>query len=256
MVTVDSRISAGAAAAGPTLSSAPCQQCYCRPSSAAIRLAGFSISCGAVPVIARKAFSMRRGAGLCHECGRGCIGQHLAAMQHDHPIGVRHLVAQVRRPQHCDAALGAHAEQELAADSLRLGGSRPTVGLIHQQHPRSMQKRAPAPGVGGFRPESWRSCDGRAPSAPAAHELRRRCASAPRRAAFHAGLHENMRLAVTVSSRSRVGLEYDTELRQRRHRSRVMSWPITSMRPESGATGRRAAGTAWSCRRHLGRAGQ
>src|SRR5262245_60353323 len=43
-------------------------------------------------------------------CRRG-VGEHLATMEHDHAVGVRHLVAQVRRPQHRDAALRAHVEQ-------------------------------------------------------------------------------------------------------------------------------------------------
>ena len=82
----------------------------------------------AAPAVATR--SRRRG-----------IRQHLAAMQHDDPVGVRHLVAQMRRPQHRDLALGAHRQHEPdeVAAALRI---EPDGGLVHEQEARLVQQRA------------------------------------------------------------------------------------------------------------------
>ena len=73
-------------------------------------------------------------------------------MQDHDPIGVGHLVAQMRRPQHRDRALRPHRQDELAqiAAALRIEADG---GLVHEQEPRLVQQRArqlhPAPVAAG-----------------------------------------------------------------------------------------------------------
>ena len=138
-------------------------------------------------------------------------------MEHDHAVGVRHLVAQVCRPQHRNAALGAHPEQELeqVAAARRI---EPDRRLVHQQHARIVHQGAHqlhAPPV-------------------AAAERRRLVAGAilerqPRKLVVDALLRRRARHAVQSGMEHQVGgdgeleiegrlLEHDAELRQCRHR--------------------------------------
>ena len=95
------------------------------------------------PVIARNASSIVRGARRRDELRRRCVGQHLAAMEHDHAVGVRHLVAQMRRPQHGDAALGAHCQQELEqVAAARADRARPSARPSAARAARACSARA------------------------------------------------------------------------------------------------------------------
>ena len=140
--------------------------------------------------------------------------------------------------------------------SLRLCGSRPTVassmsrsrGSCSSARASSTRRRLP--------PESCAvlSC-ARSISPRRASSFSMRGRATARLIPCRPAL--DMRLPVTVSSRSRVGC-WNTmpSCASAGTGSRAMSWPITSMRPSWRRTGRRAAGTAWSCRRRWARAAQ
>ena len=138
-------------------------------------------------------------------------------MQHDHPVGVGHLVAEMRRPQHGDGALRAHRQHQLdeIAAALRV---EPDRRLVHQQQARLVQQRA-------------RKLD---PAAVAAGELRGLVVGAlgeaePCQLLLDARLGDRARNAVQAGMEQKIGgdgeleverrlLEDDAEPRQRRHR--------------------------------------
>ena len=62
-------------------------------------------------------------------------------MQHNDPIGIWHLIAQMRSPQHRYRALLAHRQNELdqVAAACRIEANR---RLVHQQNARLMQQGA------------------------------------------------------------------------------------------------------------------
>ena len=82
----------------------------------------------------------RRRTGAGDKSRRSSIGEDFAAMEHDDAIGVRHLVAQMRRPQHGDRALRPQAQHQLqeVAAAPRIEADR---RLVHEQHPRLVQQR-------------------------------------------------------------------------------------------------------------------
>jgi hypothetical protein len=88
-----------------------------------------------LPPLRYDAVIVSRVCGLCHEICRRRVGQNLATMQYDDPVGVGHLVALMRGPQHRDSALLAHRQNELdqIAAACRIEANR---RLVHQQNGR------------------------------------------------------------------------------------------------------------------------
>ena len=138
-------------------------------------------------------------------------------MQHDDAIGVRHLVAQMRRPQHRHRPLGAQRqdrlEQVAAARRIEADGR-----LVHQQQTRDVQQRA-------------RQFDATAIAAAELHGLAVRLSgkAEPRQLLVDARLGERARDAVQARVKQQVALHRqleverrllkdDAEKRQRRHR--------------------------------------
>jgi len=140
----------------------------------------------------------------------------LPRLQHDHPVGVAHLVAQMRRPEHGDGSLRAHAQHELEeiAAALRV---EPHGSFVHQAGAAARAAaRAPARRGGDCRRRAARSCREHARRAPGV-QLRR-----------DAGLRDGARDAVQAGMEQEIGgdreleverglLEHDAEPRQRRH---------------------------------------
>ena len=51
-----------------------------------------------------------RDTGRGHELPRRGIGEHLALVHDDNPVGLADLIAQMRRPQHRDGAFDPHGQ--------------------------------------------------------------------------------------------------------------------------------------------------
>src|SRR5271169_4131242 len=79
--------------------------------------------------------------GFRDKLRRRGVGQNLAVMEHDDAIGVLHLVAQMRRPEHGDGAFGTQAEDQLA-QVVAAGGIEADRSLVHEQNARLVQERA------------------------------------------------------------------------------------------------------------------
>ena len=153
-------------------------------------------------------------------------------MQHDDPIGIRHLVAQMRRPQNRDRAFRAHAEQQLeqvaAACRVEADGR-----LVHQQHPRPVQQRAreldpPAVAAAEFRGLVVGAL-GKSKARELLVDMRLRHGA---RDSMQAGMEQEVGGDRELEIERRL-LEHDAEPASAGTASRDMSWPMTSMRPES-----------------------
>src|SRR5215469_6588005 len=73
------------------------------PDSALTSVAGHRQEC----------FLNRRRARRLNEITRCRVGEDLPTMKDDHPVGIRHFVAQMRRPKDGNLSLASHRQKEL-----------------------------------------------------------------------------------------------------------------------------------------------
>ena len=202
----------------------------------------------------QKSLLDRRRAGFCYKLSRRRVGQDLAVIEHDDAIGVGHLVAQMRRPQHGDAAFGAQADDELE-EFAAAAGVETDGRFVHQENARLVQQRA-------------RELQA---AAVAAAQLRGLVVRAlgkaePRQLLLDARLGDGARNAVQSGMEQQIAgdrelevegglLKHDAEHRQSRHRiaPHVVPHDLDAAGIGHEQPGQ-AAETAWSCRHRSGRA--